>query len=281
MTLADWLRDAATRLAPISETARLDAELIAAHALGRSRADMLLGLRDLTVPPEADALLARRLRHEPVAHIIASRDFWTITLRVSPDVLIPRPDSETLIEAAVAHFAGRAGPARILDLGTGSGALLLAALDQWPDASGVGVDSSRRALAVARDNARELGMTARTHFQPGDWAGGLDERFDLILCNPPYISAGETLSPEVADHEPHGALFAGPDGLDCYRVLAPDIARLMAPGAIALFEIGHDQGVSVPALFVAEGFAPRLLRDLAGRDRCVAIGERTTRLGLF
>ena len=277
MTLADWLRDAATRLAPISETARLDAELIAAHALGRSRAAMLLNLRDLTMPQEADALLARRLGHEPIAHIIGSRDFWTITVRVSPDVLIPRPDSETLIEAAVAHFAGSAGPVRILDLGTGSGALLLAALDQWPGATGVGVDVSPGAIEVARDNADRLGMTIRADFIENNWAKGIDERFDLILCNPPYIPAGETLSPEVADHEPHGALFAGADGLDCYRILAPDIARLMAPGAIALFEIGHDQGASVPALFAAEGFAPQLLRDLAGRDRCVAIGERTTR----
>jgi len=277
VTLADWLRDAATRLAPISETARLDAELIAAHALGRSRAAMLLNLRDLTMPQEADALLARRLGHEPIAHIIGSRDFWTITVRVSPDVLIPRPDSETLIEAAVAHFAGSAGPVRILDLGTGSGALLLAALDQWPGATGVGVDVSPGAIEVARDNADRLGMTIRADFIENNWAKGIDERFDLILCNPPYIPAGETLSPEVADHEPHGALFAGADGLDCYRILAPDIARLMAPGAIALFEIGHDQGASVPALFAAEGFAPQLLRDLAGRDRCVAIGERTTR----
>ncbi|CAN5136507.1 peptide chain release factor N(5)-glutamine methyltransferase [soil metagenome] len=277
MNLSDWLRDAAAQLAPVSETARLDAELIAAHALGLSRTDMLLRLRDLAVPEAADALVARRLRHEPVAHIIGTRDFWTITLAVSPDVLIPRPDSETLIEAAVAHFAGRAGPAQVLDLGTGSGALLLAALDQWPDASGIGVDSSPRALAVARGNAQRLGLERRSDFRLGDWTEGLDERFDLILCNPPYIPAGESLSPEVADHEPHGALFAGPDGLDCYRILAPQIARIMAPGSVALFEIGHDQGGSVPALFAAEGFQPAVLRDLSSLDRCAAIVERRGR----
>lgn len=277
MILADWLRDATARLAPVSDTARLDAELIAAHALGQPRVDMLLRLRDLPVPDGADALIARRLRHEPVAHITGTRDFWTISLAVSPDVLIPRPDSETLIEAAVAHFAGRAGPSRILDLGTGSGALLLAALDHWPDATGVGIDSSPGAIEMARGNADRLGMTARADFVEGDWAEGLDERFDLILCNPPYIPAGEPLSPEVVDHEPHGALFAGPDGLDCYRRLAPDIARLIAPGGIALFEIGHDQGESVPELFTAEGFAPSVLRDLGGRDRCVAVMERTDR----
>lgn len=277
MTLADWLRAASGRLAATSDTPRLDAELIAAHALGLSRTDMLLRLRDLVVPGGADALIERRRAHEPVAHITGLRDFWTITLAVTPDVLIPRPDSETLIEAAVAHFAGQAGPASILDLGTGSGALLLAALDQWPDAGGIGVDASAAALAVAASNADRLGMAGRAAFRIGDWAEGLDAPFDLILCNPPYICADAVLSPDVADHEPHSALFAGADGLDCYRVLAPETARLIAPGGIALFEIGHDQGESAPALFRAQGLDVAVIRDLAGRDRCLAVRERNAR----
>jgi release factor glutamine methyltransferase len=269
--LSHWLRDAAARLAAVSDTPRLDAELIAAHAAGLERGEMLLRLSDLAVPVEADALLARRLAHEPVAHITGTRDFWTLSLKVSPDVLIPRPDSETLIEAALGHFAGRAGPRRILDLGTGSGALLLAALSEWPQATGLGIDISAGALAVAQENAQRCGLADRADFVAGDWAQDLDGRFDLILCNPPYIEADAVLAPEVADHEPHGALFAGADGLDCYRRLAPGMARLLETGGIALFEIGHDQGRAVSALFAAEGFAPVLHHDLGGRDRGVSI----------
>jgi release factor glutamine methyltransferase len=268
--LADWLREATARLTDVSETPRLDAELIAAHAAGMARESMLLRLRDLLVPRDADALLARRLAHEPVAHITGMRDFWTLSLAVSPDVLIPRPDSETLIETAISYFRGTSGPRRILDLGTGSGALLLAALDQWPQASGLGVDASDAALQIARANARSCGMDERVRMVRGDWAGRVVGHFDLILCNPPYIPEGTSLSPEVAGHEPHAALFAGADGLDDYRRIIPDLARLLAPGAIALFEIGYDQGASVSALLAEAGFVPEVHRDLGGRDRCVA-----------
>lgn len=272
--LAHWLRDATARLAGVSDTPRLDAELLAAHAAGIDRQAMLLSLRDLSVPEGAEALLARRLMQEPVAHITGTRDFWTLTLAVTPDTLIPRPDSETLIEAAIAHFTGTQGPRRILDLGAGSGALLLAALDQWPGATGVGVDISAAALAVARGNAERLGFASRATFREGDWTTGLSERFDLILCNPPYIGTGETLSKDVAGYEPHGALFAGPDGLDCYRRLAPETGRLLAPGGVALFEIGHEQGPAVSALFAVAGFHVDVLRDLGGRDRCIRCVSR-------
>lgn len=270
MTLRRAIVEAATRLATTSETARLDAELLAAHALGVPRDQMLLGRLDDPVPPCLAALVDRRVAGEPVAYIVGERDFWTISLKVGPGVLIPRPDSETLIEAALAHF-GAKGPRTILDLGTGSGALLLAALDQWPFAQGTGIDRSEAALGVARDNARRLGLTDRARIVAGDWTHGLEERFDLILCNPPYIETSAILPRDVLEHEPASALFAGTEGLDDYRRLAPAIGAILAPGGIALFEIGRDQGVAVSTLFRAEGHDVAVLKDLAGHDRCVVV----------
>lgn len=266
-----WLRAAAERLATTSDTPRLDAELLAAHALGMARGDMLLKLRDLPVPGTADALLKRRLAHEPIAYILGWRDFWTLRLQVAPGVLIPRPDSETLIEAATAHFGAGAGPRRILDLGTGSGALLLAALSIWQDANGIGIDTSATALRIAEGNADQCGLQNRALFRQGDWAADLTERFDLILCNPPYIAEGEALARDVADHEPHIALFAGCDGLDAYRVLADQIPALLTPGGCAMIEIGHDQGETAAALFTASGLAVAVRADLGGRARCLVL----------
>ncbi len=263
----DALRAATVQLAVSSDTPRLDAELLMAHALGLSRNDMLLRQRDLTVPESFAALLERRLSGDPIAHISGSRDFWTITLAVTPDTLIPRPDSETLIEAAVDHFATHA-PAAILDLGTGSGALLLAALAEWPTAQGLGIDASAPALAVAQGNAARLGMADRARFSFGDWALGVEGPFDLLLINPPYIIADLPLSGDVL-REPASALFAGADGLDDYRRIAPDLPRLIAPGGMAAIEIGYDQAASVTALLHAKGLAVALRRDLAGHDRCL------------
>jgi release factor glutamine methyltransferase len=267
--LADWLRDATARLASVGDTPRLDAELIAAHALGLRREDMILALPSLHAPEAVDTLLARRLAHEPIAYILGERDFWTLTLKVTPDVLVPRADSETLIDAAIKLFGHRAPPRRILDLGTGSGALLLAALDMWGEASGVGIDRSAAAIAVARENAARCGMADCATFRLGDWGAGLDERFDLILCNPPYIATSAMLPPDVARYEPASALFAGPDGLDDYRTLAGQLRGLLAPGGIAIFEIGFDQAASAGALFVAQGFSVKVARDLGGRARAL------------
>lgn len=255
----------------VSDTPRLDAELIAAHALAMARAEMILALPRLAPPAGAEALLARALAHEPIAHLIGTRDFWTLRLAVNADVLIPRPDSETLIETAIDHFAQAGAPKRILDLGTGSGALLLAALDQWKSATGLGVDLSPAALAVARGNAARCGMAERAMFQAGDWGAGLAERFDLILCNPPYIRNDAPLSRQVRDHEPGLALFGGEDGLASYRRLAGQIGPLLAPGGLACVEIGFDQGESACALFRAAGLAVDLRRDLAGHARCLRV----------
>lgn len=270
MTLRNAIRDAAERLAATSDTPRLDAELLAAHALGVTRETLLLGHMDAAVPDGFAALVARRAASEPLAYITGARDFWTITLKVRPGVLIPRPDSETLIEAALSHF-GTDGPGSVLDLGTGSGALLLAALAEWPAARGLGIDRMPDALAIAQENATTLGFADRAQFRLGNWGEGIEARFDLILCNPPYVESGAVLAPDVATHEPATALFAGEDGLDDYRVLAPQVGRLLSPGGLALFEIGATQGAAVRALFEAQGFATRLLHDLAGRDRCVAV----------
>jgi release factor glutamine methyltransferase len=264
------LADAARRLSGVSDTARLDAELLMAHALGVSREVILLGRLEDEVPGAFEALLARRLAHEPVAYITGIRDFWTISLGVTPAVLIPRPDSETLIEAAVAYF-GKGGPSRVLDLGTGSGALLLAVLSQWPDASGVGVDASEAALVVASANAQQLGLADRASFALGDWGQGVNERFDLILCNPPYVESTAKLAPEVADHEPASALFAGHDGLADFRRLTPQFERLMAPGAIVALEIGAEQAVAVSALALEAGLRARCFQDLGGRNRCLLL----------
>lgn len=271
MKAAEALRAAAERLGPVSDTARLDAEVLMAHAAGLSRGELLLRLRDMEAPEGFAVLVERRAAHEPVSHIVGTRDFWTLTLAVSPHVLTPRPDSETLIEAAVGHYAGGEGPSRILDLGIGSGALLLAALDQWPAATGVGVDISAQALAVARANAQRCGLEARAQLRPGNWCDGIAGRFDLILANPPYISTRAQLPRDVIDHEPHLALFSGEDGLDACRDIAAGLAGLMAPDGLALIEIGHDQGDSATALFAAHGFAVELRRDLAGRARCLML----------
>jgi len=264
------LTAAAHRLAAHSATARLDSELLMAHALGVSREALLLRHLDSAVPAAFAALLARREVGEPVAYITGRRDFWTVELEVGPGVLIPRPDSETLIEAAVEHFRGRA-PERILDLGTGPGTLLLAALEQWPAASGLGVDASGRALAYARRNAERLGLAGRAELRLGDWTAGIEGPFDLILCNPPYIEAGEPLMRDVADWEPHEALFAGEDGLEAYRRLAPAIPPLLAPGGLACFEVGAFQADAVGPLFEAQGLAVSHRTDLAGHVRCLAL----------
>lgn len=259
---------AAAAFATISETPRLDAELLMAHALGISREALLLGQLDGPAPEGFAVLVARRLDHEPIAYITGTRAFWTIELQVGPGALVPRADSETLIEAAVAHFGTRV-PATILDLGTGPGTLLLAALDQWPRAHGLGIDESERALSYAEINAEDLGMAERARFRRGDWAAGLQGQFDLILANPPYVGTGESLPREVSDHEPAGALFAGADGLDDYRIIMPQVPALLAPGGIACIEVGAGQADAVAALVAAQGLRPGRRADLAGIDRCV------------
>ena len=272
MKVSAAIAAAAARLAAFSATPRLDAELLMAHALGIVREEMLLSCTDAAAPAHFEALVARRLAHEPVAYIVGRRAFWTIELEVGPGVLIPRPDSETLIEAALERF-GEAGPASLLDLGTGPGTLLLAALDQWPGARGLGVDRSEEALVLARRNAARLRLAGRARLRCGDWGEGLVERFDLVLCNPPYVEAGAELPREVADWEPPDALYAGADGLDAHRRLASSLGRLLAPGGIACVEIGAGQADAARALYTAAGFALASRGDLGGVPRCLVVRQ--------
>ncbi|HEY5721263.1 MAG TPA: peptide chain release factor N(5)-glutamine methyltransferase [Allosphingosinicella sp.] len=270
VTVREALADATRRLTFASDTPRLDAELLLARAMDTTREALLLNRMDAEAPLAFELLLDRRTRGEPVAYITGTRAFWTIELKVGPGVLIPRPDSETLIEAAVAHFAEQP-PGTVLDLGTGPGTLLLAALAQWPDARGLGIDASEVALAYARENADALGLAGRARFQAGDWAKDLHGQFDLILCNPPYVERGADLPRDVADWEPHQALFAAADGLREIRRIAPDLPRLLAPGGLACIEIGAGQAEAASALFEARGFAVAPHRDLGGHVRCLAL----------
>jgi release factor glutamine methyltransferase len=244
-----------------------------AHALEVSVGRLHLRHLDDEAPVTFEGLLQRRLSREPVAYITGRAGFWTIELEVGPGVLIPRADSETLMAAAVEHF-GAAGPARVLDLGTGPGTLMLAALDAWRDATGLGVDASEEALRYARRNAERLGLAARARFATGDWGEDIAEAFDLVLCNPPYIEDAAVLDPDVAQWEPHAALFAGPDGLDDYRRLAAQLPRLVGPGGAACVEIGCGQEAQVAALFAGGPFTISSRPDLRGITRCLVLHRR-------
>ena len=271
-TIADAIRAAAERLADTSDTSRLDAELLMAHALGISRSRMLLTMMREAPAPAFARLVDRRAAREPVAHITGEQEFFGLALRVTSDTLIPRGDSETLVHAALESAPGAW---RVLDLGTGSGALLLAFLHEQSGATGIGIDASQEALFVARQNAEALGLAARAQFRLAswldpDWSADLGQ-FDLVLCNPPYVEDDAALEPDVRDYEPASALFAGPEGLDDYRVIIPQLGKLLLPGGIAIFEIGSTQADSVAAIARESGFDTELRHDLGGRPRTLIL----------
>lgn len=278
MTVAQAIFAAAGRLAATSDTARLDAEVLMAHALACSRSDLLLRHMEDRAPAAYAALIDRRAAHEPVAYITGIQEFWGLPLRVTPDTLIPRGDSETIVEAAL---AAAPAPARVLDCGTGTGALLLAVLAERPAAQGIGIDRSPGALAVAAGNADALDLGARAQMRLADWTQAGWEQglglFDLILANPPYVEEDADLAPSVRAHEPAGALFAGPDGLDDYRRLIPRFPGLLAHGGIAVVEIGHTQAQPVSEIAAQAGFDARLHRDLAGRPRALLLSQESGR----
>lgn len=272
VSVAQAIRAAAERLAPTSDTARLDAEVLMAHALGTTRSELLLRHMRAPVPDAFAALVDRRAGHEPVAYITGTQEFFGLPFAVGPAVLIPRGDSEVLVETALAN---RPGAASVLDCGTGSGALLLAVLAGLPQARGVGIDRSAGALAMATANAGALGLADRARMVPADWhrpgwAEGLGGPFDLVLANPPYVEDAAELAASVRAFEPAGALFSGVEGLDDYRVLVPQLPGLLAPGGLALVEIGHRQADAVRGIGAAAGLASTLHRDLGGRARVIA-----------
>jgi len=268
--IARALGDAVRQLQKASDTARLDAELLMAEAFHIDRDKLILSPPDREVPLRFWSMVERRVAGEPVAYITGRRAFWNIELHVGPGALVPRPDSEVLIASAIEHF-DRNAPARILDLGTGPGTLLLAALDVWPNATGLGTDLSRQALSYASANARRLEFEGRVKWLQGDWAEGLVETFDLILCNPPYIAEDAKLGAGVREYEPDEALFAGREGLDAYRALAPQLPRLLNPGGLAAVEIGFDQADAVTPLLARDGLEAQVANDLAGRPRAILL----------
>jgi release factor glutamine methyltransferase len=266
--------EAARRLAAggVPEAAR-DARALVAAALGITPDRLVLEADSLLADAaraRLDGFVAERLRFRPVAQILGRRQFWGRAFRVTSDVLDPRPETEALVAAALAGPA----PRRILDLGTGTGAILLTLLAEWPQATGVGTDASIAALAVARVNAASLELDGRAEFLWTDWWLGIEERFDLVVSNPPYIAAGDiaTLAPDVREWEPTDALSPGPTGLEAYRSIATGLAAGLAQGGRALFEIGAGQGLSVAGILRVEGFSNvSVVPDLDGRDRVVVV----------
>jgi release factor glutamine methyltransferase len=269
--IARALADATRQLSETSDTARLDAELLMAEALHIDRDRLILSPPDRDIPKRFWSMVKRRTKGEPVAYITGRRAFWNIDLHVGPGVLVPRPDSEVLIASAIEHFEGSVGPKRILDLGTGPGTLLLAALDIWPEATGVGTEVSRRAMSYASANARRLGFESRLKLKLGNWAEGIKESFDLVLCNPPYIAEGAELGRGIREYEPDEALFAGESGLEAYRALAPQLPRLLNKGGLAAVEIGIGQAGAVTTLLARDGLSARVVNDFTDRQRAVLL----------
>jgi release factor glutamine methyltransferase len=286
-TIAQTLTAAAARLAAAGVAdPRRDARLLIAAAIEAGPERLIAEPERVLGAAEAariEASISRRAAREPVSRILGRRGFWSLELEITPDTLDPRPDSETLVAAVLARIGAQGlvgAPLSVLDLGTGSGCLLLALLSELPAATGLGLDISAAALDVARRNARNLGLSDRARFEVGDWAGdspgdwgaGLAGSWQVIVSNPPYITDSEIgdLAPEVARYDPKLALTAGSDGLDAYRKLLPRAARLLERGGVLALEVGRGQQDAVTALLAASGLTPLSRhRDLGGIERCL------------
>lgn len=279
MSLAEAVAAATARLAAAGvEEPRRDARLLACRLLGGGP-ELLLAHpeRPLSVAEAAqlEGAVARRAAREPVSRILGEREFWSLPFGLNAQTLDPRPDSETLVTAVLAALPDRRAPLRLLDLGTGTGCLLLALLSELPAASGCGIDISAAAVEQAASNAARLGLDGRVRFRRHSWTAGLaleGSPWDIIVSNPPYIASGEIagLAPEVARYDPPAALDGGADGLAAYRALIPAAARVLRPGGLIALEIGRGQADAVEGLLAASGFAgARRAQDLAGMARCL------------
>lgn len=286
MKLEDALRIGAANLAAAGlEDSRREARRVLAGVLSLDEAGVLAGgARELSAEEQEACLiaLAKREAGQPLSRILGQREFWSLDFVVTPAVLDPRPDSETLIETALGDIADRDAPLRLLDLGTGSGCLLLSLLSELPAATGLGVDVSEPALAVAWRNAQRLGLSQRVRVKRSDWTEGVEGRFDIVLCNPPYVSEADyrALDRSVADFDPRLALVPGPiweegyeaTGLEAYEAIVPRLAEVLTEGGSAYLEIGWDQADSVASIARDSGFAaPVVTRDLAGHPRCITL----------
>lgn len=276
-TVGEILASVAARLAAAGiENGRLEARLLVGDAMGLAVESMIAEpaapVADPGVMARIERLTKRRLTREPISQILGRREFWSLPFKVTPDVLTPRPDSETLIEAVLSIVPDRSARLSVLDLGVGSGCLLLSLLHALPNATGVGVDRSERALAVARENAEALRLADRAEMRAGNWGAELADQYDIVVSNPPYILSDdiEGLAPEVSEHEPWLALDGGADGLDAYRTLAGELPFLVREGGWAALEVGQGQAPVVVRLVRAAGFRiERVAADLAGIDRVI------------
>jgi release factor glutamine methyltransferase len=261
------------------DSPELDARLLVGAALGLDLTGLISAAKRVLTTDEAAQLkqfATRRLAGEPVARIVGTKEFWGLQLALSADTLVPRPDTETIVEAALACLDAngpRSRALQIADLGTGSGAILLALLSELPNAMGIATDINIAALQTARGNAERNGLAHRTHFVACDYASALSGRFDLIVSNPPYIPTADIagLDMEVRNHDPLRALDGGSDGYDAYRIIAPEAARLLGPEGLLVVEVGHDQSDTVADLFLEAGLdlpAPAKT-DLGGIRRAV------------
>lgn len=276
MILHTYIQESQERLAEAGiGNPSLDARLLIAHALGLDRAalvtqeDRPLAEGDIAA---ADTLIDRRVRREPVGRILGQREFWGLPFLLNDATLEPRPDSETLIETALTLYKNKPAPQSLLDLGTGTGCLLLSLLHEWKEAQGVGIDISPRAIRQAQENARALNLDERASFRIGNWLHELNGTFDLILSNPPYIPTRDIphLQPEVRLFDPSAALDGGPEGLDPYKLMIPKLPPFLKDGGALLFEVGDGQAEAVCSLLRAEGFENIAVRkDLGGLARCV------------
>ena len=278
LTVGEVIEESVRALAQAAvDDARLDARLIVAHALnwtpervfGYPEQELEGG--ELNLIRE---LIARRVKREPLALITGEKEFWSLRFTVGPETLIPRPDSETLIDAVLAAYPDREKNLRILDLGTGSGCLLLTLLHEYVNASGMGTDFSQGALKIARGNAKNMDLSMRAGFVLSDWNQGVSQmgNFDIVISNPPYVPQGDesSLQPEVLEYEPHSALFAGSDGLMEYRTIISHLPGLLDDEGMTFFEVGIDQAKAVSQLMEAAGMKDISCRhDLAGIERCV------------